>query len=185
MLKGYAKKIKIEFQCWKLKAIWIYLHTFIPGIIFKLSGQRCQRQVCLNMESPWQNNPSKFPCGRKQTRRLSMRDHLFTHREVTRQCLCEPWSPSVLYIHFWGRNRLIWSTSPSPTPFVSALLGSLVTAEWSPHYWEELACNFTTHFLSMLSNNKWRPSLCTKPNHVLLRDYLNKRVMLGDKLSQE
>lgn len=35
-----------------------------------------------------------------------------------------------------------------------------MTAEWSPHYWEELACNFTTHFLSMPLNNKCRASLC-------------------------
>jgi len=42
-----------------------------------------------------------------------------------------------------------------PTPFVSALLGSLVTAEWSPHYCEELACNFH-HSISFQcrANNK-------------------------------
>lgn len=51
--------------------------------------------------------------------------------------------------------------APHPPPLlVSALLGSPMTAEWSPHYWEELACNFTTHFLSMPLNNKCRASLC-------------------------
>ncbi len=160
-----------------LKAIWIYMYTFFLGIIW----ERCQCQVCLNMESPRWNNPNKFPCGRKQiTQETEMTFHVWSfvyNLGVTYQCLCEPWSLFLL-TGFVSREETDQSgANPVPTPLVSALLGSLMTAEWSPHYWEELACNFTTHFLSMLSNNKWQLSLCTKLHCVLVWDYWNKRVM--------
>lgn len=156
-----SKKITISVS---VKAVWIYLYTFILGIIFKLSGQRCQRQASLNMESPWQNNPNKFPCGRKQiTQETEMTLHAwwFVYTQgVTYQCLCELWSLSLLTRFVSGEKtgRFKWFGA-NPPPL--ALLRSLMTAEWGPHYWEELACNFTTHFLSMLLNNKWQPSLCT------------------------
>lgn len=157
----------------------MYRHTFILGIVLKLLGQRCQCQICLNTESPRQNNPNKFPCGRKQITQgeLSMRDHLFTHAEFTDECLCGPTIPLFPPLHWiclGGRNRvvfkdqknttctlklqftwdlfskggLLWgggkgselcganmvSRNPPPPPHpVSALIGSLRTAERSPH----------------------------------------------------
>lgn len=93
---------KIRFQSWNWKAVWIYLHTFILGIILKPLGQRCQCHVCLNTESPRHNNPNKFPCGRKQITQgeLSMRDHLFTHTQSYR----------------WV---FVWANNSSPPPLLS------------------------------------------------------------------
>ncbi len=149
----------------------MYLYTFIRGIIFKLSGQRCQRQVSPNTESPWQNNPNKFPCGRKQiTQELGWlsthHDDLFTHTELhisVSHDLCLYW-----LVLFLRKKQTDLSDSKQPHPPVSALLRSLMTAEWGPHYWEELACDFTTHFLSVLSNNKCQPPLWIELHHVLV-----------------
>lgn len=111
-----------------LKVIWIYLCIFILCIIFKLLGQRCQSQVSLNMESPWQNNPNKFPCGREQiTQETEMTLHAwwFVYTlGVTYQCLCKPWSLSSLTRFVSGEETdwFKWSgANPPPHPCVSLI----------------------------------------------------------------
>lgn len=119
----------------------------------------------------------------QKLRWLSMHDHLFTRWEL-HHCLWGDMIAVCLLTRFVsGEETDRFGANPVPTPLdpypllVLALLGSLMTAEWSPHHWEELACNFTTHFLSMPLNNKCQPSLCSKLCRVLVWDYLNKRVM--------
>lgn len=158
-----------------VKAIWINLHSSSWGIIFKLSGERCQCQDCVNTKSPWQNSPNKFPCGRKRiTQETELTFHAWAFvctQGVTYKCLCELWAFFTHWICFWRRNTSefkdqkikldLWDCSsfgicflvrgllrgevkgrsdlertqfPAPClPLLTSLLGSLRTAEWSPH----------------------------------------------------
>lgn len=178
--QGYAKKIK--FQCWKP-------FKFIRTLSSLESFSSCRdkdvnalskhgkpltkqlKQISLWQKANYTRNWEDFAC---------MIICLHTQGSYISVFVWATISLFTHYICFWGRNGRIWSnpSSPSTTPFVSALLGSLMTAEWSPHYWEELACNFTSHFLSMLSNNKWQPALCTAHSYRITWTR-------GDKLSQE
>ena len=88
----------------------------------------------------------------KKRRELPMHDDLFTHRELhVRVSASRDLCLYGLDLFLGKKQTDLEQTQFPPPPLVSALLGSLMTAEWSPHYWEELAGNF----LSMLLNNKW------------------------------
>lgn len=105
---------------------------------------------------PWRKQPKQLsPRAESELHQklqwLSMHDHLFTRWEL-HHCLWGDMIAVCLLTRFAsGEETDRFGTNSVPTPhiphplIVSALLGSLMTAERSPHYWEELACSFTTH----------------------------------------
>lgn len=144
------------------------------GIISKLSGTKMSTPSLSKHGKPSTKQPKQnVPVAESKLHeepKMTFHEWSFVYKrgEVAYPCLLrshELRAPSLLAaFRFWGRKRPdLWASERDrvpppphpPTPFVSALLGSLVTAEWSPHYCEELACNFH-HSISFQcrANNK-------------------------------